>query len=55
MCLRTPDRARRAENDKASHCVTDIYCVGTEEEWNAIRKLSDWDYQIRQYTVHYNY
>ena len=36
--------------------LTDIYYTGTEEQWNAISKVADWDYGAAwDYTIHYNY
>ncbi len=35
--------------------LTDIYFTGTEEQWNAIEKGTDWDDGTGDYTVHYNY
>ena len=35
--------------------LTDIYFTGSEEEWNAIDKETNWDINTGNYTVHYNY
>ena len=35
--------------------LTDIYFTGTEEEWEAITKGSDWDFGTPDYTLHFNY
>lgn len=35
--------------------LTDIYFTGTESEWNAITKGSDWDSDTGPYTLHFNY
>ena len=35
--------------------LTDIYFTGTESEWNAITKGTDWDSGTPSYTVHFNY
>jgi hypothetical protein len=35
--------------------LTDIYFTGTEAEWEAITKGSDWDSGIPDYTLHFNY
>ncbi len=40
-----------------SNCsgLTDIYFTGTESEWEAITKGTDWDTNTGSYTIHYNY
>jgi hypothetical protein len=36
--------------------LTDIYYIGTEEEWNLIQKKdSVWDDHTPSYTIHNNY
>ena len=35
--------------------LTDIYYTSIEEQWNAISKENDWDYNTGDYTIHYNY
>ena len=35
--------------------LTSIYYTGTEEQWNAIEKGTDWDYNTGDYTIYYNY
>jgi hypothetical protein len=35
--------------------LTDIYYTGTEAEWEAITKGSDWDSGTPDYTLHFNY
>ena len=35
--------------------LTDIYFTGTESEWEAITKGTDWDSFTGNYTIHYNY
>ena len=37
------------------YSLTDIYFTGTESEWNAITKGSDWDSGTPAYTLHFNY
>jgi len=35
--------------------LTSIKYRGTEDQWNAIAKASDWDYEAGNYTIIYNY
>ncbi len=33
--------------------LKDIYYTGTQSEWEAILKASDWDYNVGDYTIHF--
>ena len=35
--------------------LTDIYFTGTQSQWNAITKGTNWDYDTPVYAVHFNY
>lgn len=35
--------------------LTTINFIGTEEQWNAIAKGTDWDFDTGSYTINYNY
>ena len=52
-----PDSVTSIGNSAFSSCheLTSIYFTGTESEWNAITKGTDWDAYTGNYTIHYNY
>ena len=52
-----PDSVTSIGNYAFSSCdwLTDIYFTGTESEWAAITKGTDWDAYTGNYTIHYNY
>ena len=52
-----PDNVKSIGNSAFKYCyaLTTINYTGTEEQWNAITKGSDWDAYTGDYTITYNY
>ena len=52
-----PDSVTSIGNYPFANCyyLSDIYYTGTESEWEAITKGTDWDDGPLSYTLHYNY